>query len=95
MAGSAHAQSASTVPTISEAAKDAKSFRTLLAKYEGVATNLGKLVLVTDAFIVLEQEGVETAVAMEAVTSFQFIREVNEDEGTTKEFLELHLVAQD
>ena len=93
MAASVHAQSAT--PTISEAAKEANSFHALLAQYEGVATNLGKLLLVTDAFIVLEQEEVETAVAIDAVASFQYIREENEDEGTTKVFLEIQLFSRD
>jgi hypothetical protein len=93
---SVHAQTAAaTTPTISEAAKSAKTFPALLAKYEGVATNLGKLVRVTDAYIILEQEGVETAVATAAVASFQFIREVNEEEGTTKVFLEVQLLSRD
>lgn len=92
---SVHAQTAATTPTISEAAKSAKTFPALLAKYEGLATNLGKLVRVTDAYIVLEQEGVETAVATAAVASFQFIREVNEEEGTTKVFLEIQLLSKD
>jgi len=95
LGASAHAQSGSSAPTISDAAKGAKSFSALLAKYEGLATNIGKLLRVTDAFIIVEQEGVEMAVAIQAVASFQFIREVNEDEGMTKEFLEIQLVARD
>lgn len=95
LGAAAHAQTAGTVPMISEAAKEVKTFHALLAKYEGLATNLGKLVQVTDAFVIVEQEGVEMAVAMNAVASFQFIREVDEDAGMIKEFVEIQLFSRD
>lgn len=95
MGASAQAQSTGTTPTISDAAKDVKTFHSLLGKYEGLATNLGKLVRVTDAFIIVEQEEVEMAVAIHAVASFQFIREVDEDAGVTKEFVEIQLFSRE
>jgi hypothetical protein len=95
LGAAAQAQTAGTTPTISVAAKDVKTFHALLAQYEGLATNLGKLIRVTDAFMIVEQEGVEMAVAMNAVASFQFIREVDEDAGVTKEFVEIQLFARD
>ena len=92
LAGSAGAQ---TTPSITDAAKDAKTFFDVLKQYEGLATNLGKLVRATDAFLLFEQEGVEMVVATAAVASFQFILEVDEDEGTRKEFLEIQLYSRE
>jgi len=95
VAASAQAQTAGTAPTISDAAKEAKTFRALLGNYEGLATNLGKLLRVTDAFLIFEQEDVESAVVIDAVASFQFIREVDEEEGTTREFVEIQLFSRE
>jgi hypothetical protein len=87
----AQQQATEQTPAPQPAAKGSSPFRDYLMQYQGMPTNLGKLVKVAGDYFILEDDGVQSAHRIDVIHTIKLLKA---EEGEPAK-LELKLLARD